>query len=78
MASTRSGYPPVHRSPQDDYGYDICDNEDIDPVFGSLGETFDELVDAAPRRSIRVVIYLVVNRTSRTQTLPAIGGGEPR
>ncbi|MCW2721350.1 MAG: malL [Pseudonocardia sp.] len=31
---------PVYPSPQDDHGYDICDYQDIDSLFGRL-EDFD-------------------------------------
>ena len=54
---------PVYRSPQDDNGYDISDYQDIDPVFGTLAD-LDELLAAAHRRGIRVVMDLVVNHTS--------------
>ena len=30
---------PVYPSPQDDAGYDISDYQDIEPLFGSLGNT---------------------------------------
>ncbi|MDN6429266.1 MAG: alpha-glucosidase [Propionibacterium sp.] len=54
---------PIYRSPQADNGYDICDYRDIDPMFGTLAD-FDELLDAAHARGIRIVMDLVVNHTS--------------
>ncbi|MGP4020644.1 glycoside hydrolase family 13 protein [Saccharopolyspora sp. 5N708] len=54
---------PVYRSPQDDNGYDISDYYDIDPMFGTLAD-FDELIEQAHARGIRVVMDLVVNHTS--------------
>jgi len=54
---------PIHPSPQDDNGYDISDYQDIDPVFGTLAD-FDELLDQAHRRGIKLVMDLVVNHTS--------------
>lgn len=54
---------PVYRSPQDDNGYDISDYQDIDPVFGTLGD-LDDLIVAGHRRGIRLVMDLVVNHTS--------------
>lgn len=54
---------PVYRSPQDDNGYDISDYQDIDPVFGSLGD-LDALVAALHARGMRLVMDLVVNHTS--------------
>ena len=37
---------PVFKSPMKDFGYDISDYKDIDPVFGTM-EDFEELVDTA-------------------------------
>ncbi len=54
---------PIYRSPQDDYGYDISDYQDIDPTFGTLAD-FDELLAAAHRRGIKILMDLVVNHTS--------------
>jgi oligo-1,6-glucosidase len=54
---------PIYRSPQADNGYDISDYEAIDPVFGTLAD-FDELLDSAHRRGMKIVMDLVVNHTS--------------
>ena len=54
---------PVYASPQDDNGYDISDYQDIDPTFGTLDD-FDELLEQAHARGIRIVMDLVVNHTS--------------
>src|SRR5687767_14900889 len=54
---------PIYPSPQDDYGYDISDYQDIDPTFGSLAD-FDALLAEAHRRDIRILMDLVVNHTS--------------
>ena len=54
---------PVTVSPDRDWGYDVADYMDIQPVFGTLAD-FDELVAAADARRIRVVIDLVPNHTS--------------
>jgi len=54
---------PVYPSPQDDAGYDISDYQDIDPVFGTLGD-FDALLAAVHERRMRLVMDLVVNHTS--------------
>jgi alpha-glucosidase len=54
---------PVTVSPDKDWGYDVADYTDIQPVFGGLG-ALDELVAAAHERGIRVVIDLVPNHTS--------------
>ncbi len=54
---------PFYPSPMADFGYDVADYCDVDPIFGDLA-TFDRLVDAAHRRKIRVVIDYVPNHTS--------------
>ena len=36
---------PCFRSPMKDFGYDISDYRDVDPLFGTL-EDFDRLVEA--------------------------------
>jgi maltose alpha-D-glucosyltransferase/alpha-amylase len=54
---------PHYPSPGKDDGYDIADYQDIDPVVGSL-EDFDELIEEAHRRGLRVITELVLNHTS--------------
>ncbi|MDO5066454.1 MAG: alpha-glucosidase [Propionibacteriaceae bacterium] len=54
---------PIYRSPMVDNGYDISDYRDIDPVFGTLSD-FDELLEQAHRRGIKVMMDLVVNHSS--------------
>jgi len=54
---------PIYPSPMADFGYDISDYLDIDPVFGTLDD-FDELLSQAHRRGIRVILDLVPNHTS--------------
>jgi len=54
---------PFYPSPMHDFGYDISDYCDIDPVFGSMSD-FDELIVQAHRRNIRLILDLVVNHTS--------------
>ncbi|MCD8521253.1 MAG: alpha-glucosidase [Saccharospirillaceae bacterium] len=54
---------PIFPSPMHDFGYDISDYCAIDPVFGSM-ETFDELLQQAHQRNIRIILDLVVNHTS--------------
>ncbi|MEL6399142.1 MAG: alpha-glucosidase [Cyanobacteria bacterium J06626_4] len=54
---------PVNKSPMVDNGYDIVDYKDICPTFGTLAD-FDELLDQAHQRHIKIILDLVVNHTS--------------
>jgi alpha-glucosidase len=54
---------PFFTSPMKDFGYDVSDYRDVDPMFGTL-EDFDRLVDAAHRLGIRVMIDLVLSHSS--------------
>ncbi len=54
---------PVCRSPQADNGYDISDYQDIDPLFGTLGD-MDTLIKEAEKRGIRIILDLVLNHSS--------------
>ncbi len=54
---------PFFTSPMKDYGYDVANYEDIDPIFGTLAD-FDALIAEAHRLGIRVMIDLVISHTS--------------
>lgn len=54
---------PFYPSPMKDFGYDISNYVDVDPVFGSLAD-FDALVRAAHERDLRVILDLVPNHSS--------------
>ena len=54
---------PIYKSPMIDNGYDIEDYYQIDPVFGTM-EDFDNLIDEAGKRDIRVVMDMVLNHCS--------------
>lgn len=54
---------PFFKSPMQDFGYDISDYLDVDPLFGSLGD-FDALVKQAHEQGLKVMIDLVLSHTS--------------
>ena len=54
---------PIYVSPMFDFGYDIEDYYNINPIFGTM-EDFDLLMEETKKRGIRVVMDLVVNHTS--------------
>ncbi|WP_313194367.1 alpha glucosidase [Shinella zoogloeoides] len=54
---------PFFTSPMKDFGYDVSDYLDVDPIFGELAD-FDALIAEAHRLDIRVMIDLVLSHTS--------------
>jgi alpha-glucosidase len=54
---------PFFTSPMQDFGYDVSDYRDVDPMFGTLGD-FDALIARAHELGIRVIIDLVLSHTS--------------
>ena len=54
---------PFFTSPMKDFGYDVADYCDVDPMFGSL-EDFDRLIDRAHTLGLRIVIDQVFSHTS--------------
>jgi alpha-glucosidase len=54
---------PIYPSPMADFGYDISDYCNIDPVFGTLGD-MDRLISEAHRRNIKVILDYVPGHTS--------------
>ena len=54
---------PFFMSPMKDFGYDVSDYTNVDPIFGQLAD-FDALIAEAHRLGIRVMIDLVLSHTS--------------
>ena len=54
---------PFYPSPMADFGYDITDYCNVDPIFGDL-ETCDALIEQAHQRDLKVIIDFVPNHTS--------------
>ena len=53
---------PVFTSPMKDFGYDVADYCDIDPLFGTLKD-FDQLVAACHARGLKLIIDQVYSHT---------------
>ena len=54
---------PCYPSPQKDFGYDVSDYTNIDPMYGTLAD-FEQLVVKARQHHIRVLMDFVLNHTS--------------
>ena len=54
---------PFFKSPMEDFGYDVEDYRQVDPLFGTL-EDFDRLVAAAHGLGVKVVLDMVLSHTS--------------
>lgn len=54
---------PFFKSPMIDFGYDVTDPCDVDPMFGELAD-FDRLLAAAHERGLRIIIDQVPSHTS--------------
>jgi alpha-glucosidase len=54
---------PFFTSPMKDFGYDVSNYRDVDPVFGSLGD-FDRLIEKAHALGLKVIIDQVISHSS--------------
>jgi alpha-glucosidase len=54
---------PFFKSPQKDFGYDIADYCDVDPMFGTLAD-FDALVAKAHSLGLKIMIDQVMSHTA--------------
>ena len=54
---------PAFPSPQVDFGYDVSDYENIDPMYGTLAD-FDKMEKVGKQNGVGIVFDFVVNHTS--------------
>ncbi|MGE4313313.1 MAG: alpha-glucosidase family protein [Pseudobdellovibrionaceae bacterium] len=54
---------PFFKSPMVDFGYDVSDYCDVDPIFGTLDD-FKHLLDEAHKRDLKIIIDQVWSHTS--------------
>ena len=54
---------PFFKSPMADFGYDIADYRDVDPIFGTLAD-FDRLIARAHAVGLKVMVDQVPSHTS--------------
>lgn len=54
---------PFFKSPMKDYGYDVSDYTDIDPLFGTRDD-FRTLLDKAHALDLKIIVDLVMSHTS--------------
>lgn len=54
---------PIFESPMKDFGYDVSNFTNIDPLFGTL-QDFDDLVAAAHGLGLKVVLDFIPNHSS--------------
>lgn len=54
---------PIYPSPMKDFGYDVADYRNIDPMFGTLDD-FETLIQQAHHRNIKILMDYIPNHTS--------------
>jgi len=54
---------PFFKSPMKDFGYDISDYREIDPMFGTMDD-FNDLMTRAKQSNLKVIIDQVLSHTS--------------
>ena len=56
---------PFFKSPMKDFGYDVSDYRDVDPIFGTLAD-FDRVIAAAHALGLKVLIDQVLSHSADT------------
>lgn len=54
---------PFFKSPMKDFGYDVANYREVDPIFGTL-EDFDQLLEKAHSLGLKVIIDQVISHSS--------------
>ncbi|PZO21655.1 MAG: alpha-glucosidase [Leptolyngbya foveolarum] len=54
---------PFYVSPMKDFGYDVADHQDVDPMFGQTDD-FMALVEKAKKLGLKVMVDMVLSHTS--------------
>ncbi|RDD39344.1 Maltase A3 [Trichoplax sp. H2] len=54
---------PMFKSPMKDFGYDVSDYTDVDPIFGNMAD-FDSLLAAMQKQGIKLILDFVPNHSS--------------
>lgn len=54
---------PFFTSPMVDFGYDVSDYKNVDPMFGTLDD-FDEMLREMHKRGLKLIIDVVLSHTS--------------
>ncbi|WP_405150761.1 glycoside hydrolase family 13 protein [Sphaerisporangium sp. NBC_01403] len=54
---------PFYTSPMADFGYDVADYRDVDPIFGTLADA-RALIEDAHRHGMKIITDVVPNHTS--------------
>ncbi|KAI8123736.1 Maltase A3 [Lucilia cuprina] len=60
---TATWLSPIFTSPMADFGYDVANLTEIDPIFGTM-EDFEALVETAKKIGVKIILDFVPNHTS--------------